>query len=83
MLLTVIQGALPSFSGDNDLYDGAEFFAEFEELIRAVSADATQCLLLLRRSLRSTAPAGIPVLSDTGAGLRPAPKPPLGRQLTS
>jgi hypothetical protein len=55
MLLTDIQGALPTFSGDNDLYDVAEFFAEFEELTRAVSADATQCLLLLRRSLRSTA----------------------------
>ena len=49
------RGALPTFSGHNDLYDVAEFFAEFEELTRAVSADATQCLLLLRRSLRSTA----------------------------
>lgn len=64
MLLTDVQGALPTFAGDDDLYDVREFFEEFEKMVEAMEASDAQRLMLLRRSLRSVAHA---VMRDAGA----------------
>lgn len=65
MLLSDVQGAHPTFSGDEDLHDVHEFFAEFEKIAEAMEANEAQKLMFLRRSLRSVAHA---VVRDAGAG---------------
>lgn len=64
------QGALPTFSGDEDLHDVNEFFAEFEKMVEAMEATDAQRLMFLRRSLTSVAHA---VMRDAGAAACSSP----------
>jgi len=55
MLLSDVEGALPTFAGGDDLYSVEQFFEEFERVVVAMKATEPLWLMFFRRSLRSVA----------------------------